>query len=189
MNDFLKNLRSGKDKQQGHRGRYDKHNYRYESQKQHYGNEKRGGADRRAGRHHSSPVEESLVAFLKTITPVLTEFLSNASINQQRILEVEEKKVEALKSVMEIIRDKGMSGLMGSSDKARKRSKAKKPIDQNRKNILQFIGKMRNKGETFDQIAVLLSQEDFETFSGRGQWHAQTVHRLYQDYLADEENE
>jgi len=185
MNDFLKNLRSGKDKHQGHRGSYDKHSYHYESQKQYYGNEKRAGTDRRKARPASDAAGEALADFFKVITPVLTEFLTGMLINQQQLLENEKKKAEAVAVIAEAIREKGLEGLAGSSGKTPKRLGPRKPIDQNRRNILQFIGKKRNEGQTFDQIAVLLENEQFETFSGRGKWHAQTVHRLYQDYLAD----
>jgi hypothetical protein len=42
---------------------------------------------------------------------------------------------------------------------------------------------MRSSGETFDKIALYLENEKLPTFSNRGQWHAQTVHRLYQDHI------
>ncbi len=45
-----------------------------------------------------------------------------------------------------------------------------------------IILKMRKKYETFDRIAAYLEGQDIPTLSGRGKWHAQTVHRLYEDY-------
>ena len=66
-----------------------------------------------------------------------------------------------------------------------KKKKIKKPFDAHRKKVLQLIAKLRNKGETFDEIALYLQKEDMRTFSGRGHWHAQTVHRLYQDYIVE----
>jgi hypothetical protein len=37
---------------------------------------------------------------------------------------------------------------------------------------------LRKKGATFAQIADYLTQKGMPTFSGKGHWHAQTIHRL-----------
>ena len=44
--------------------------------------------------------------------------------------------------------------------------------------ILTIIGTMRKKGATFAIIADYLKEKGIPTFSGRGEWHAQTIHRL-----------
>ena len=44
--------------------------------------------------------------------------------------------------------------------------------------ILEIIRMMRNKGATFSVIATYLKDKGIPTFSGRGEWHAQTIHRL-----------
>lgn len=44
--------------------------------------------------------------------------------------------------------------------------------------IMDIIQSMREKGATFDQVAKHLIELGQPTFSGRGEWHAQTVHRL-----------
>jgi hypothetical protein len=44
--------------------------------------------------------------------------------------------------------------------------------------ILTIIGTMRKKGATFATIAAYLKEKGIPTFSGRGEWHAQTIHRL-----------
>jgi hypothetical protein len=41
---------------------------------------------------------------------------------------------------------------------------------------------MRKRLKTYDEIARFLEKEDIPTFTKRGRWHAQTVHRLFQDY-------
>ncbi len=44
--------------------------------------------------------------------------------------------------------------------------------------IISIINKMRDQGATFSMIAEYLSDKGIPTFSGRGDWHAQTIHRL-----------
>ncbi len=44
--------------------------------------------------------------------------------------------------------------------------------------ILSIIQNMRNQGATFSIIADYLKEKGMPTFSGRGEWHAQTIHRL-----------
>ena len=44
--------------------------------------------------------------------------------------------------------------------------------------IMEIINSMRSQGATFDQVAQRLVELGQPTFSGRGEWHAQTVHRL-----------
>ncbi|MEX1313506.1 MAG: hypothetical protein AB1Z38_04980 [Desulfotignum sp.] len=47
-----------------------------------------------------------------------------------------------------------------------------------REEILNIIHTMRDEGATYDQIAKRLVDLGQPTFSGRGEWHAQTIHRL-----------
>ena len=56
----------------------------------------------------------------------------------------------------------------------------KKPSASDRETIMAIITKMRNEGATYNIIAEFLHKEEFPTFSGKGAWHAQTVHRLCQ---------
>lgn len=48
----------------------------------------------------------------------------------------------------------------------------------NRKTVMDIIHTMRAEGATFDQVASRLVELGQPTFSGRGEWHAQTIHRL-----------
>ncbi|PIE61418.1 MAG: hypothetical protein CSA29_03385 [Desulfobacterales bacterium] len=44
--------------------------------------------------------------------------------------------------------------------------------------ILNIIMDMRDQGGTFAMIAEYLREKGIPTFSGKGEWHAQTIHRL-----------
>jgi hypothetical protein len=47
-----------------------------------------------------------------------------------------------------------------------------------REAVMDIINTMRAEGATFDQVASRLVELGQPTFSGRGEWHAQTIHRL-----------
>ena len=47
-----------------------------------------------------------------------------------------------------------------------------------REEIMDIINSMREEGATYDQVAKRLIDLGQPTFSGRGEWHAQTIHRL-----------
>lgn len=47
-----------------------------------------------------------------------------------------------------------------------------------REEVMDIIYTMRGEGATFDQVAARLIELGQPTFSGRGEWHAQTIHRL-----------
>jgi len=47
-----------------------------------------------------------------------------------------------------------------------------------REAVMNIIHTMRTEGATFDQVATRLVKLGQPTFSGRGEWHAQTIHRL-----------
>lgn len=52
--------------------------------------------------------------------------------------------------------------------------------DMSKEEIMDLIHKMRKKGKTYNEIAASLTEMELPTFSGRGKWHAQTIHRLCQ---------
>lgn len=47
-----------------------------------------------------------------------------------------------------------------------------------RDEVMEIIHTMRADGATYDQVASRLIELGQPTFSGRGEWHAQTIHRL-----------
>lgn len=47
-----------------------------------------------------------------------------------------------------------------------------------REKVMDIIQTMRKQNATYDQIAKHLVELGQPTFSGRGEWHAQTIHRL-----------
>lgn len=53
-----------------------------------------------------------------------------------------------------------------------------KATEAQRARVLQILKKMYKEKATYNQIALRLEAENLPTFSGRGKWHAQTIHRL-----------
>ncbi len=192
MNDFLKNLRSGKDKQpQKKKYHRDSHHYHY--QKQYGGNEKRMGSERRKPKEHSNQSQNFLTELLIELGPIAKKLLITLTENQKKIIQLEElkakteeQKAKAISDLTDYLKSEGLEAIINSKENPKKKKRAKKPIDANRKKVMQIIAKMRNKGETFEKIALHLDKEKLRTFSGRGQWHAQTIHRLYQDHIIGE---
>ncbi|THB78328.1 MAG: hypothetical protein D3926_13290 [Desulfobacteraceae bacterium] len=45
--------------------------------------------------------------------------------------------------------------------------------------VVSLILSLRDQGLTFDDIAKAFIEKGIPTFSGRGEWHAQTIHRLF----------
>jgi len=185
MSDFLKNLRSGQEKQQSRYGKKP-----YHENRQFPGNEKRLNPDRRTDNLNKQEHRGLLAETLHELTPAIKEYLIEVIDSQKRLVEMEEikakaeeKKSKILEGLMDYLKSDGIETLMNIKDDKRKKRKVKKPMDANRKKILQIIDKMRSDGETFDKIALFLAKENMQTFSNRGQWHAQTVHRLYQDHI------
>jgi len=62
--------------------------------------------------------------------------------------------------------------------KKTKKTASTDPKLLNRKTVMNIIHTMRSEGATFDQVASRLVELGQPTFSGRGEWHAQTIHRL-----------
>lgn len=57
-------------------------------------------------------------------------------------------------------------------------SAAESPASLNRDDVVQMIRSLREEGATYEFIAQQLTAKNIPTFSGRGEWHAQTIHRL-----------
>ena len=105
------------------------------------------------------------------ITEPITKVTKNTKI--EPVKEPAKEKVETIQPKKPVIR-------------RRKKVVAKKkeeaiPNDNkllSRDAVMDIIHSMRAKGDTFDMVASRLVELGQPTFSGRGEWHAQTIHRL-----------
>lgn len=99
---------------------------------------------------------------------------------------VEPQSAPVLKSEIDVIEPVEIKKPAKSVIRKKKKDNTRKPIKAastdnkllSRDTIMDIIHNMRAEGATFDQVAAHLVKLNQPTFSGRGEWHAQTIHRL-----------
>jgi hypothetical protein len=176
MSDFLKNLRSSHKKVTSDpRRNLDGHYYPK--------NERRTVPDRRSSQSENlDSLFEGLIDMLPKIADnatVLSLFLEKFGENSDKLVDAKIRQYNAVSSFFENINvmlghtDHSLSGPAVTAS-ASYASGTRYTKDE----ILDTIRSLREKGATFAQIADYLTQKGMPTFSGKGQWHAQTIHRL-----------
>ena len=141
---------------------------------------------------------EQLEALLRDLMPVLSKTLESITDHQRRLADevenkvrTEERKVTALEVIAASLR-KHLAGDMEIDQSAQpimaiesEESAVIEPLvssqEMSRENIVQIIHEMYDSGSTYNEIAQYLASKNIPTFSGRGNWHAQTIHRLYKE--------
>ena len=90
------------------------------------------------------------------------------------------RNIQALyDALVETIRADGNTGLVKADNKAH--HEAEERINHE-KTVNNFIKKHKKAGFTYKEIAESLNDGGYKTFSGKGLWHAQTIHRIYRNY-------
>ena len=177
MNDFLKPFRSSHEKKPS--DPTPNHDGRYPSQ-----NDRRKNQDRRST---TSQNLESLLISLKDLLPQLVNSTSAVTVSLEKMVAQNELLVEA-----KIRENNAVSFFFDNLNKifsedfvipfSDRKPKATASYASGthytKDDILTIIGAMRKKGATFATIATYLKKKGIPTFSGRGEWHAQTIHRL-----------
>ena len=94
------------------------------------------------------------------------------------------KKTEAIISKLELY-ERIVGGVPSGNDvKVRKRPLSRlKKADPEKNKVLKTIQNMRKRGASYEKIANHLDAKGIPTFSGRGKWRKQTVHKLYQQHF------
>ena len=169
MSDFLKNLRNN---QQGNNS-YNQKQYdaKYKGQQPRQNNRQKQG-----GGQQAKDIPPYLKALFDDLAPALKQFLQKTVENQERLAAVNEKNAEALTKIAEALPD-----YIRSSAPPRKMPRRRK-IDANKQKTLDLIKRLRDENLTYEEVAAYLDENNVPTFSGRGRWHAQTIHRLYMYY-------
>ena len=62
--------------------------------------------------------------------------------------------------------------------KAKHKVTDKKTKGETKKEVVQYVTKMRKRGATWKEIAEQLNDDGVPTFSGNGKWYTQTVHKI-----------
>jgi hypothetical protein len=176
MSDFLKNLRSSHKKNPSDpRRNLDGHYYPK--------NERRKIPDRRST--HSENIDtlfEGIIDMLPKISDnssVLSLFLEKIGEKSDKLVEAKIRQHNAVSTFFENINMMLNNADHSFSNPAEKATASYASGTRYTKDeILETMRTLREKGATFAQIADYLTQKGMPTFSGKGQWHAQTIHRL-----------
>lgn len=180
MNDFLKNLRnSGKKETSSGRKNMDGNYFTP--------GERRIPKDRRPAafnRSNSIPAKKAMKQEIEDMIPVITENTTQLVKEMGRIAAVGEMIMESQMRQQNAIADffDSLKAFMENTQCPEGMPMATTSYASGthytKDDIISTINMMRDQGATFSTIAEYLRDKGIPTFSGRGQWHAQTIHRL-----------
>lgn len=193
MSEFLKNFRSTHSRYTGNkRNPYDGHYY--PSQDRRNGNDRRNDSGSPSGRPSAS-----LFGKLEEFLPKLQALLETITENQQQLIEMKENDsrsnelmTAAFKDIGTILESLLTSGARPAVQGNHPESSETNPpmsikeLDQTdmkssadeKRDVIRIMKKLRKKGGTYKEIAHFLNENKIPTFSNKGYWHAQTIHRL-----------
>ncbi|WP_300462697.1 hypothetical protein [Desulfobacula sp.] len=177
MNDFLKPFRSSHGKNPS--DPTPNHDGGYYPQ-----NDRRNYQDRRS---NTSQNLESLLINLKDLLPKLVNNTSAVTVSLEKMIAQNELLVEAkirennaISFFFDNLNKLFSEDFVFSSSDSKPKATASyaSGTHYTKDDIITIIGTMRKEGATFATIAAYLKEKGIPTFSGRGEWHAQTIHRL-----------
>ncbi|RJP76442.1 MAG: hypothetical protein C4522_17800 [Desulfobacteraceae bacterium] len=123
----------------------------------------------------------SLAEILRELTPSIEDFLEKSAENQRKMVAADVQFAESVSRIADHLISK-KPNIHLNLYPAPFRKKSKKSGDTHHQKVKKIIQRMRKRLKTYDEIAQFLEKENIPTFTKRGRWHAQTVHRLFQEY-------
>lgn len=186
MNDFLKQLRSGGKRFDKSRRPYDNPQYRSP--------ERQNGRDRKGQIHRKTYDQNQLNNIRKVLETIvngqklLADHAERQTVATERIADALEligvqlgapapPKREAGEKPKPEQPETGESP--ETSVEARDDEAMDMPVSHGRDAIIDMIVGMREEGATFEEIAGRLIDDEIPTLTGKGQWRAQNVSRLF----------
>jgi len=177
MSDFLRNLRSSHKKDSPHsRKNLGGHYYPQ--------TDRRILNDRRAAENYDDMEDLARQLGLPLVlekTTKLIQQLEKLTASNELLLEAKIQQYKAVtlffNNLNKMMSENFSPGIPGDKSMKAFTSYAK-GTHYTKDDILSIIQEMRKKGATFSIIADSLKEKGIPTFSGRGEWHAQTIHRL-----------
>ncbi len=207
MNDFLQSIRNG-NFSKDNRPRYNQQKPRrnYDNNSNGNGNYNRGNNnDRKFHNKTESPLNNETLKSIKNALETIATNQTSAMEIAARRADAEERKAAAFEFIASTFgnfspEQPTKHETVAAVVKAEVESTIDEPItdtseqlpvksyeifkntnsEMNKDEVLSMILSMRNDGSTYNEIASHLVSLDLPTFSGRGKWHAQTIHRLCQ---------
>jgi uncharacterized protein with von Willebrand factor type A (vWA) domain len=183
MSEFLQQLRANAEKRNHKRRRH------YDKNHQNLVYDRRNtGEPRRSAQRSASNPEAASAITIETMSAI-RDLLTGLSASQDRMAAAEERKATAMEDMADALHriaenslpQRGAAALHHPEMVKLAKRQAKLESDPNRRRVMEVISEMREKNATYHEIAARLDEEGLKTFSGRGKWHAQTVHRLCQE--------
>ncbi len=130
----------------------------------------------------ASQIQDSLSIIADSLEKLITqnELLVNAKVDQAQSMDQFFNKFTALldEKLTQFLNMKAASDTSPSLPKEICISTPSPDNRHTKDEVIAMIRSMRKKKATFSEIAKWLDEEGIPTFSGRGEWHAQTIHRL-----------
>ncbi len=194
MNEFLKHLRSSSKDRQHPQSQQRGQQYDPNFQDRRTGNERRHSPHHRP-RYDSDEMPE-IFDRISYFLEKLTEQQVRIAAAKEKLAETEERRNLILEAIEAHLGDFMGSIAEGGIQVEREEESPAIIIPENldkkieeriaerqaglvdRGMIVQMVKKMRKQGSTYEQIAKFLDDEGIPTFSKKGKWHAQTIHRL-----------
>lgn len=194
MDDFLYNLRRESDKR----------NRRQSGQQNYRGPDRRGPKDQRRGYARRNEVMEALPE-IKTLLETLVENQKQLLENDGRKTQALEdialvlqamtgKKIPAreeasvtMSPAPEVVEPEtppssddtvNVATEVTPSEETNVEQPEEKPLRSKREDVKKIALSLREEGKTYKEIAQYLVDNEIPTFSGKGGWHAPTIHKL-----------
>jgi len=186
MDDFLHNLRTGKNKPFDRKRRtYDNSHNRMQ--------DRQGNRNRRPYHQNRDFSNETMNNIRKVLEEISGNQRKMAEINNRRVA-VEERKAEALESLVAYLKESPVPAIpvpaaaqpapvaVAEPVKPVQKPSATEPETAtqvlSRGEIITRIKKHRKAGLSYEKVALKLEEEGVQTLSGRGRWRGQTIYRL-----------
>lgn len=125
--------------------------------------------------------KDSISDALQPIMSAFIKYLEVMSETLEHKIEVETKNAETMLKFFDNLSNIKFH-VEGLPTQAIRRERSKKPDNEHHEKVREIILSMRKNNKTYQKIADQLEKDSIRTFSGRGKWHAQTVHQLYVEY-------
>lgn len=186
MDDFLHNLRKNTDRN------YDKRR----QNPQYRGPERRGPREQQ---HRPFQKRNDSQEMMTEVVPEVKALLTRLEETQKKMIEMTERNTAAqerqanvletiaalLQRLMAETPDAGVTAApiavppeVESAPDVQLEEKMVSPAVVDRDEVIDLIIRLREDGMTYKEIAQRLEDENIPTFSGKGAWHAQTVHKV-----------
>ena len=130
------------------------------------GNLKHSKGQQRKRTNQTADIPPYLKGLFDDLAPPIKNFLNKAAESQARVSAARGKLMDTLPEIIQ------------QTIPARRESRKRK-ITPRKQELLDLINKLRDERMTYEEVAAYLQENNIPTFSGRGRWHAQTIHRLY----------